>query len=70
MNEVKKNAGKWAPWYWYVVPIAVANMIKQKLVEGMPVAVNAAATLVLIGVFVLVITAVHRSRHANKQRQP
>ena len=47
---------RWAPWWVYVPVILVLNLIKQQFMDGVPVAINLAITVVLIGVAVLVIT--------------
>ncbi|MEV4494347.1 hypothetical protein AB0J84_01385 [Micromonospora arborensis] len=58
-GEEQKN-GKWAPWWIYVPVILGSNYVKQYLVQDLPVAVNAAITLVLVGTLFLVITVVYR----------
>ena len=69
MSEVKKDEGKWAPWWIYAILIAGSNMIKQALVpDEIPAWANGAITVVLIGGLFLGITAVYRTMHSAKQR--
>lgn len=69
MSEEKKDDGKWAPWYVYVVIIVGCNLLKQQLIEGIPAVANVAITLVLIAVLFTVITAVYRAMRGDRQRQ-
>lgn len=70
MSEIKKNDGKWAPWYVYAVFIVGANLLKQQMIAGVvPVWANVAITAVLVGLLVLVITAVYRTMFVAKQQR-
>jgi hypothetical protein len=60
VSERKANDGKWAPWWIYVVLIVGCNLVKQKLLEGQPAALNIAITAVLVAVLFFGITAVYR----------
>ncbi|WP_020657378.1 hypothetical protein [Amycolatopsis benzoatilytica] len=67
--EKNENEGKWAPWYVYVVLIVGANLLKQKLIEGVPAIANIAITLVLVAALIVGITAVYRAMTGGRQRQ-
>ncbi|GAB3496594.1 hypothetical protein [Amycolatopsis cihanbeyliensis] len=69
MSERGEADGRWAPWYVYVVPIVGVNLLKQQLVEDLPTVANVAVTAGIIGLLILVITAVYRSMPGNRQRQ-
>ncbi|MET8121378.1 hypothetical protein [Micromonospora sp. NPDC005291] len=60
MSPEKQQNSKWAPWWVYLVVILGCNYGKQYLVQDLPVAVNAAITVVLVGALFLVITVVYR----------
>ncbi|PYC65376.1 hypothetical protein C7C45_28875 [Micromonospora arborensis] len=60
MSGEEQQNGKWAPWWIYVPVILGSNYVKQYLVQDLPVAVNAAITLVLVGTLFLLITVVYR----------
>lgn len=53
----------WAPWYYYVVPILVLNLLKQQALQDRAVVLNVAATLALIAAVVAVVTWLWRGRH-------
>ena len=55
-----EQPNKWAPWWVYVVIIAVANFAKQRLLEDAPIAANLGVTAVLVGGLIAAITAVYR----------
>ena len=70
MNAEKRESGRWAPWWVYVVIIVGSNYVKQYFVQDWPVAVNAGITLVLVGSLFLGITAVYRGlRGSDPQRR-
>ncbi|MBO3741862.1 hypothetical protein [Actinoplanes flavus] len=60
MSAKRPGERKWAPWWVYVVVIVGANYGKQYYAEDIPVAVNAAITIVLVTTLFLGITAVYR----------
>ncbi|MEU7946309.1 hypothetical protein AB0C50_16670 [Micromonospora taraxaci] len=60
MRGEERQNGKWAPWWIYVPVILGSNYVKQYLVQDLPVVVNAAFTLVLVGALFLIITVVYR----------
>ena len=55
------GSGRWAPWWVYVIVLVPANYAKQAMLGDGPVAINVAATLALIAVGVVIITALYRS---------
>lgn len=61
MSAEEQQNGKWAPWWVYLVVILGCNYVKQYLVQDLPVVVNAAITIVLVGALFLAITVVYRS---------
>ncbi|MET7707374.1 hypothetical protein [Micromonospora sp. NPDC005413] len=61
MRAEEQQNGKWAPWWVYLVVILGCNYVKQYLVQDLPVVVNAAITIVLVGALFLAITVVYRS---------
>jgi hypothetical protein len=69
MDTKKQSDGRWAPWWLYVVIIVGSNYVKQYFVQDWPVAVNAAITLVLVGILFLGITAVYRSMRGTERRR-
>ncbi|MGC4750228.1 hypothetical protein ACLQ28_31855 [Micromonospora sp. DT201] len=60
MGPEKQQKSRWAPWWVYLVVILGCNYVKQYLVQDLPVAVNAAITVVLVGSLFLAITVVYR----------
>jgi hypothetical protein len=69
MSPENEGNNKWAPWWIYVVIIVGCNYAKQYLVRDLPVAVNAAITIVLVGVLFVGITAIYRGvKGADRQR--
>ncbi|MFG1842578.1 hypothetical protein ACLQ29_21835 [Micromonospora sp. DT228] len=60
MSGKEEQNGRWAPWWVYLCVILGSNYVKQYLVQDLPVAVNAAITVVLVGTLFVVITAVYR----------
>lgn len=69
MAEGKVNDGRWAPWWVYVILIVGANLIKQYFIGGkVSDVVNVAITVAMVGVLILVITAVYRSMFATRRR--
>ena len=67
--ENKDDDGKWAPWYVYVVLIIGVNLLKQRLIEDVPVIVNVMVTLALVAALIVGITAVYRAMARGGQRQ-
>lgn len=67
MNTARNPApSAWAPWWAYVVPIAVVNVLRQLAVPPSEVgdAVSVALFAATVAIVVLVVTAVHRgARH-------
>lgn len=69
MAEGKVNDGRWAPWWVYVVLIVGSNLIKQYFIGGKVSDVaNVAITVAMVGVLIVVITAVYRSMFATRRR--
>jgi hypothetical protein len=60
-QQTRNGTGRWAPWWVYVVVLVPANAIKQYALGDAPVAVNVAATLALVAVGVVGITALYRT---------
>ncbi|MEU8330597.1 hypothetical protein [Micromonospora sp. NPDC048839] len=60
MSGNEEQRSKWAPWWVYLCVILGCNYVKQYLVRDLPVVVNAAITIVLVGTLFVVITAVYR----------
>lgn len=56
------HASTWAPWWAYVVPIAIINLLRQLALPPSEVgdAVSIALFAATVGLVVLVVTAVHR----------
>jgi hypothetical protein len=62
-----KTAGKWAPWWSYVVIIAGCNLGKQQLLAGRVSDVaNVAITVVMVAILFAAITAVYRVSHTGR----
>ncbi|MFF0153569.1 hypothetical protein [Micromonospora sp. NPDC005203] len=67
MSGKEERNGKWAPWWVYLCVILGGNYVKQYLVQDLPVVVNAAITVVLVGMLFVVVTALYRGvRSANR----